>query len=130
MSAPTCSIDHDGRYTPGLSTTAARATRPASATSISPLTEQLSWAIHPTAGATVIGARPLLVAYNVYLGGVENLDIAKAVAKAVRGSSGGLRNVKALGLEVDGLAQVSMNLVDTDQTPLSRVFDMVRTASK
>ncbi len=83
-------------------------------------------AIHPTAGATVIGARPFLVAYNVYLGGVENLAVAKDVAKAVRGSSGGLRYVKGLGLEVEGQAQVSMNLVDTDQTPLARVFDMVR----
>jgi glutamate formiminotransferase/formiminotetrahydrofolate cyclodeaminase len=83
-------------------------------------------AIHPTAGATVIGARPFLVAYNVYLGGAENLQVAKDVAKAVRGSSGGLRYVKGLGLEVDGQAQVSMNLVDTDQTPLHRAFDTVR----
>lgn len=83
-------------------------------------------AVHPTAGATLIGARPFLVAYNVYLGGVENLSVAKDVAKAVRGSSGGLRFVKGLGLEVDGQAQVSMNLVDTDQTPLHRAYDMVR----
>ena len=83
-------------------------------------------ATHPTAGATIIGARPFLVAYNVYLGGAENLPVAKEVAKAVRGSSGGLRYVKGLGLEVDGLAQVSMNLVDTDQTPLHRAYDMVR----
>jgi len=83
-------------------------------------------AVHPTAGATVIGARPFLVAYNVYLGGVENLQVAKDVAKAVRGSSGGLRHVKGLGLEVDGQAQVSMNLVDTDATPLSRAYDLVR----
>jgi glutamate formiminotransferase/formiminotetrahydrofolate cyclodeaminase len=83
-------------------------------------------AIHPTAGATVIGARPFLVAYNVYLGGAENLPVAKDVAKAVRGSSGGLRHVKGLGLEVDGQAQVSMNLVDTDQTPLYRAYDLVR----
>jgi glutamate formiminotransferase / formiminotetrahydrofolate cyclodeaminase len=82
-------------------------------------------AIHPTAGATVIGARPFLVAYNVYLGGAENLQVAKDVAKAVRGSSGGLRYVKGLGLEVDGQAQVSMNLVDTDQTPLYRAYDVV-----
>jgi glutamate formiminotransferase/formiminotetrahydrofolate cyclodeaminase len=87
-------------------------------------------AVHPTAGATVIGARPFLVAYNVYLGGAENLQVAKDVAKAVRGSSGGFRYVKALGLEVDGQAQVSMNLVDTDQTPLSRVFDFVRTEAE
>ena len=83
-------------------------------------------AIHPTAGATVIGARPFLVAYNVYLGGAEHLQVAKDVAKAVRASSGGLPYVKALGLEVDGEAQVSMNLVDTDATPLSLVFDTVR----
>ncbi|MFL5581862.1 MAG: glutamate formimidoyltransferase [Gemmatimonadaceae bacterium] len=82
--------------------------------------------IHPTAGATVIGARPFLVAYNVYLGGKENLQVAKDVAKAVRGSSGGLRYVKGLGLEVDGQAQVSMNLVDTEKTPLHRAFDVVR----
>jgi glutamate formiminotransferase / formiminotetrahydrofolate cyclodeaminase len=83
-------------------------------------------AIHPTAGATVVGARPFLVAYNVYLGGVENLAVAKDVAKAVRESSGGLPAVKALGLEVDGQAQVSMNLVDTERTPLAVVYDEVR----
>ena len=87
-------------------------------------------AIHPTAGATVIGARPFLVAYNVYLGGLENLTVAKEVAKAVRGSSGGLRYVKGLGLDVDGQAQVSMNLVDTDQTPLHRAYEMVRTEAE
>src|ERR1051326_809479 len=75
--------------------------------------------IHPTAGATAIGARPFLVAYNVYLGDKTNAPVAKEVAKAVRGSSGGLRYVKGLGLEVDGQAQVSMNLVDTERTPLS-----------
>src|SRR5215831_18031794 len=62
--------------------------------------------IHPTAGAVAIGARPFLVAYNVYLGPASNVPVAKAVAKAVRGSSGGLRYVKGLGLEVDGQAQV------------------------
>lgn len=82
--------------------------------------------IHPTAGATVIGARPFLVAYNVYLGGKENLQVAKNVAKAVRGSSGGLKGVKGLGLEVDGQAQVSMNLVDLDATPLHRAYEMVK----
>ena len=82
--------------------------------------------IHPTAGAVAIGARPFLVAYNVYLGDAKNVPVAKDVAKAVRGSSGGLRYVKGLGLEVDGQAQVSMNLVDTDKTPLYRAFDMVR----
>jgi glutamate formiminotransferase/formiminotetrahydrofolate cyclodeaminase len=82
--------------------------------------------IHPTAGAVAIGARPFLVAYNVYLGPASNLDVAKNVAKAIRGSSGGLRYVKGLGLEVDGQAQVSMNLVDTERTPLSRAFDFVK----
>ena len=82
--------------------------------------------IHPTAGAVVIGARPFLVAYNVYLGPASNLAVAKDVAKAVRGSSGGLRYVKGLGLEVDGQAQVSMNLVDLEKTPLYRAFDMVK----
>jgi len=82
--------------------------------------------IHPTAGATAIGARPFLVAYNVYLGDKSNVPVAKEVAKAVRGSSGGLRYVKGLGLEVDGQAQVSMNLVDTEKTPLHRAFDMVK----
>jgi glutamate formiminotransferase/formiminotetrahydrofolate cyclodeaminase len=82
--------------------------------------------VHPGAGAVVIGARPFLVAYNVYLGPASNLPVAKEVAKAVRGSSGGLRFVKALGLEVDGQAQVSMNLVDTEKTPLHRAYELVR----
>lgn len=83
-------------------------------------------ALHPTAGATAVGARPFLVAYNIYLGPASNLPVAKDVAKAIRGSSGGLRYVKGLGLEVDGQAQVSMNLVDTEKTPLHRVFDFVK----
>ncbi len=83
--------------------------------------------LHPTAGATAVGARPFLVAYNIYLGDKSNLPVAKAVAKAIRGSSGGLRYVKALGMEVDGQAQVSMNLVDTEKTPLHRVYEAVKT---
>ncbi len=82
--------------------------------------------IHPTSGAVAIGARPFLVAYNVYLGPATNMEVAKRVAKAVRGSSGGLKGVKALALEVDGQAQVSMNLVDTERTPLHRAYEMVR----
>jgi len=82
-------------------------------------------AVHPTAGATAVGARPFLVAYNVYLGPASNLSVAKAVARAVRESSGGLPGVKALGLEVDGQAQVSMNLVDIDRAPMHLVFDAV-----
>jgi glutamate formiminotransferase/formiminotetrahydrofolate cyclodeaminase len=66
------------------------------------------------------------VAYNVYLGDATNVGVAKSVAKAVRGSSGGLRYVKALGLEVNGQAQVSMNLVDIEQTPMFRAFDMAK----
>ena len=82
--------------------------------------------VHPTCGAIAIGARPFLVAYNIYLGPASNLQIAKNIAKAVRGSSGGFRYVKGLGLEVDGQAQVSMNLVDTEKTPLHHAFDFVK----
>ena len=82
--------------------------------------------IHPTFGAVAVGARPFLVAYNVYLGPASNVPVAKEVAKAIRGSSGGLRYVKGLGLEVDGQAQVSMNLVDTEKTPLHRAYDVVK----
>jgi glutamate formiminotransferase/formiminotetrahydrofolate cyclodeaminase len=77
------------------------------------------------AGATVIGARPFLIAYNVYLN-TSDVGIAKKVARAVRHSSGGLRYVKALGLLVGGQAQVSMNLTDFRQTPVHRVVEMVR----
>jgi glutamate formiminotransferase len=82
--------------------------------------------VHPTAGATAVGARPFLVAFNVYLGPASNMEVAREVAKAVRHSTGGLRHVKALGLEVDGQAQVSMNLVDLEGTPLHRAYEMVR----
>jgi glutamate formiminotransferase/formiminotetrahydrofolate cyclodeaminase len=82
--------------------------------------------IHPTCGAVAIGARPFLVAYNIYLGPSSNLPVAKNIAKAVRGSSGGFRYVKGLGLDVDGQAQVSMNLVDTEKTPLHHAFDFVK----
>ena len=81
--------------------------------------------VHPTAGATVVGARKFLVAYNVFLN-TPDVDIAKKIAKAVRYSSGGLRFVKAAGFLVRGLAQVSMNLTDFEQTPIHRVFEMVK----
>lgn len=81
--------------------------------------------VHPTAGAVAIGARQFLVAFNVHLGPATNLPIAKAVARAVRESSGGLPAVKALGLAVDGQAQVSMNLVDLDRTTLAATFTRV-----
>ncbi len=77
------------------------------------------------AGATAIGARAPLVAFNVYLG-TDDVEIAKAIARAVRHSSGGLRYVKALGLLVKGQAQVSMNLTDYRQTPVHRVAEMIR----
>ncbi|MDA1081542.1 MAG: glutamate formimidoyltransferase [Gemmatimonadetes bacterium] len=82
--------------------------------------------VHATAGATVIGARPFLVAYNVYLGPATNLAVAKEVAKVVRASGGGLPCVKGLGLEVDGQAQVSMNLTDTDTTPIWKAYEAVK----
>ncbi|MGD0413822.1 MAG: glutamate formimidoyltransferase [Terriglobales bacterium] len=81
--------------------------------------------VHPTAGATVVGARKFLVAYNVFLN-TPDVDIAKKIAKAVRFSNGGLRFVKGAGFLVRGLAQVSMNLTDFDQTPIHRVFEFVK----
>jgi len=81
--------------------------------------------IHPTAGATVVGARKFLIAYNIYLN-TADVEIAKQIAKAVRFSNGGLRYVKAAGFPVRGLAQVSMNLTDFEQTPIARVFEYVR----
>src|SRR4051812_5689883 len=81
--------------------------------------------IHPSAGATVVGARKALIAYNVFLN-TTDVDIAKKIAKAVRFSSGGLRYVKGMGVPVRGLAQVSMNLTDFEQTPIARVFEYVK----
>jgi glutamate formiminotransferase/formiminotetrahydrofolate cyclodeaminase len=81
--------------------------------------------VHPTAGATVVGARKFLIAYNVFLN-TPDVEIAKKVAKAVRSSSGGMRFVKGAGFLVRGLAQVSMNLTDFEQTPVHRVFEMVK----
>jgi len=81
--------------------------------------------LHPTAGATVVGARKFLIAYNIFLN-TPDVDVAKRIAKAVRFSSGGLRFVKAAGFLVRGLAQVSMNLTDFEQTPIHRVFECVK----
>jgi glutamate formiminotransferase len=81
---------------------------------------------HPSFGATVMGAREPLVAYNINLN-TTNLEVAKAIAKNVRGAAGGLANVKAMGVvATDGRAQVSMNLVNTTKTPIYRVFELVR----
>ncbi len=77
------------------------------------------------AGAVIIGARAFLVAYNVYLN-TADVGVAEKIAKAVRHSSGGLRYVKAMGLKVEGQAQVSMNLTDFTQTPVARVVEFVR----
>lgn len=83
--------------------------------------------LHPTAGATVVGARFPLIAYNINLG-TSDLEVAKKVAKAVRESSGGLMNVQARGMMMQsrGLAQVSLNLLDYRSTPLYRVFELVK----
>jgi glutamate formiminotransferase len=84
---------------------------------------------HPTAGAVAVGARIFLVAYNVNLS-TSDVAVAKAIARAVRARTGGLANVKALGVlvEKDGrqVAQVTMNVTDPFQTPLYRVFELVR----
>jgi glutamate formiminotransferase/formiminotetrahydrofolate cyclodeaminase len=80
---------------------------------------------HSTAGACVVGARKFLVAYNIFLN-TSDVEIARKIAKAVRFSNGGLRYVKAAGFLVRGQAQVSMNLTDFEQTPIHRVFEMVR----
>jgi glutamate formiminotransferase/formiminotetrahydrofolate cyclodeaminase len=77
------------------------------------------------AGATVIGARSFLVAYNVYLDS-EDVTIAEKIGKAVRHISGGFRYVKGLGMLVDGKAQVSMNLTNTKRTPVYRVVEAIR----
>ncbi len=77
------------------------------------------------AGATIIGARPFLIAYNVYLT-TDDKTIADNIARAVRHSSGGLRYVKALGMQVDGRAQVSMNLTNFRRTPMALVVEMIR----
>ena len=85
--------------------------------------------IHPTAGATAIGARPFLVAYNIYLDSPD-VGIAKEIAKRIRTSSGGLPAVQASGFEVNGQAQVSMNLLDIDVTPPAVVFAAVAAEAK
>jgi glutamate formiminotransferase len=83
--------------------------------------------VHPTAGITAVGARHPLVAFNVMLG-TSDVAVARRIARTVRFSSGGLRFVKALGLELAsrGVVQVSMNLVDYRRTPVHVAFEMVR----
>src|SRR5215467_3042390 len=83
--------------------------------------------VHPTAGVTVVGARKFLIAYNVNLN-TSDVSIANKIAKAIRFSSGGLRYVKSMGVELRArnLAQVSINLTDFEQTPMHRVYEMVK----
>jgi glutamate formiminotransferase len=82
---------------------------------------------HPTAGASVVGARMALVAYNINLA-TDRLDVAKKIAAAIRQSSGGYRFVKAAGFMLDdrGIVQVSMNLTNYEKTPIFRVFETVK----
>jgi glutamate formiminotransferase len=82
---------------------------------------------HPSAGASIIGARMPLIAYNINLD-TDRIEVAKKIAAAIRHSSGGFRHVKAMGVKVDdrNLAQVSMNLTNFEKTPIFRVFETVK----
>jgi len=86
---------------------------------------------HPSAGASVIGARMALIAFNVNLG-TADVEVAKRIAKAIRHSSGGYRHVKAMGVMLDErrIAQVSINMTDFKRTPLHRVFETVRSEAE
>jgi glutamate formiminotransferase / 5-formyltetrahydrofolate cyclo-ligase len=80
---------------------------------------------HPTAGATAIGARPILIAYNVNLA-TNRLGVAKRIASAIRASSGGFDHVKAMGVQLEqGIVQVSMNLTNYRETSMTTVFDTI-----
>lgn len=83
--------------------------------------------LHPTAGAIMVGARELLLGFNVNLD-TDDVEIAKKIAKAVRESSGGYKNVRALGMFIEetGRAQVSMNMCNCRATPFYRVFETVK----
>ena len=87
--------------------------------------------IHPTAGATAVGARFFLIAFNVNLG-TSDIEIAKKIARAVRHSSGGYRYVKAMGFEIKerGIVQVSMNLTNYQKTPIFRVFETIKSEAE
>ena len=87
--------------------------------------------MHPRAGATAIGARMPLVAFNVYLG-TKDVRVAKRIAKAIRFGGGGLRYVKALGFDIKerGIVQISMNLVNYLGTPIFRVFEMIKSEAE
>ena len=87
--------------------------------------------VHPTAGATVVGARMPLVAFNINLD-TDDLEIANKIARKVRHSSGGLRFVKAIGIDLSerNIVQVSMNMTDYTQTSLYQAFEMVKFEAK
>ena len=82
--------------------------------------------MHPTAGAVVVGARKYLVAFNVNLD-THDIEIAKKIAGVIREKNGGLAGLKALGFEVDGMAQVSMNLVDYEKNNFDDAYRAVET---
>lgn len=87
--------------------------------------------IHPTAGVTAVGARMPLVAYNVNLD-TDNLEIANKIAKIIRGSGGGYKYCKAIGVMLEGrnIAQVSMNMVNLEKCSLYRTFETIRFEAK
>ena len=87
--------------------------------------------IHPTAGITAVGARPPLIAYNVNLD-TPDIEIANAIAKTIRGSSGGYKYCKAIGIKLEdrNIAQVSMNMVNCEETPIYRVFEAIKFEAK
>ncbi len=85
-------------------------------------------ALHPTAGASAVGARQLLIAWNVYLN-TGNVGIARTIAREIRASSGGLAGLKAMGVLVRGRAQVSMNITDFRATPVGLVYRSIKDAA-
>ena len=87
--------------------------------------------IHPTAGITAVGARMPLIAFNINLS-TDDIEIAKTIAKAIRGSSGGFKYCKAIGVKLEerNVAQVSMNMVNYEGTPLYYAYEMVRTLAE
>jgi glutamate formiminotransferase len=89
--------------------------------------------LHRTAGASAVGARKFLIAYNVYLaadGKESDVSVARAIAKDIRASNGGLLGVKAMGVLANGRAQVSMNVTDFQQTPMNKVHATVTEVAK
>ena len=82
--------------------------------------------LHPTAGASVVGARTFLIAYNVFLSSRAEITHARAMAREIRASSGGLQGVKALGVLVNGRPQLTMNITNFQVTPMPEVYAMVQ----